>query len=82
MSVKCYETEYENFGKCQCLDNGRIKLIATTDVGPRIVFFGFVDGRNVLFEDIDRNFYEMNSGYGVWYAYGGHRIWCAPEEMP
>lgn len=82
MSVKCYETEYENFGKCQCLENGRIKLIATTDVGPRIVFFGFIDGRNVLFEDVDRNFYEMNNGYGVWYAYGGHRIWCAPEEMP
>ena len=25
---------------------------------------------------------EINKGYGVWYAYGGHRIWCAPEKMP
>ena len=82
MSVKCYEIEYGNFGKCQCLENDRIKLIATTDVGPRIVFFGAVNGDNMLFEDVDRNFYEMNNGYGVWYAYGGHRIWCAPEEMP
>lgn len=82
MSVKCYDIEYKNYGKCLCLDNGRIRLIATIDVGPRIVFFGFTDGDNVLFEDVDRNFYEINSGYGVWYAYGGHRIWCAPEVMP
>jgi hypothetical protein len=82
MSVKCYETDYKNYGKCLCLDNGNIKLIATIDVGPRIVFFGFCGGENVLFEDIDRNFYEINNGYGVWYAYGGHRIWVAPEVMP
>ena len=82
MSVKCYEIEYKNYGKCLCLDNGKIKLISTIDVGPRIVFFGFTDGDNVLFEDIDRNFYEINNGYGVWYAYGGHRLWSAPEVMP
>ncbi|MCR4796525.1 MAG: hypothetical protein K5898_15405 [Ruminococcus sp.] len=82
MSIKCYETDYKNYGKCLCLDNGEIKLIATIDVGPRIVFFGFSDGENVLFEDVDRNFYEINNGYGVWYAYGGHRIWSAPEVMP
>ena len=82
MSIKCYETDYKNYGKCLCLDNGTIKLIATVEVGPRIVFFGFSDGENVLFEDIDRNFYEINNGYGVWYAYGGHRIWSAPEVMP
>lgn len=82
MSVEFNNIDYKNFGKCICMDNGRIKLIATVDVGPRIVFFGFSDGENMLFEDVDRNFYEMNNGYGVWYAYGGHRIWEAPEEMP
>jgi len=82
MSIKCYETDYKNYGKCLCLDNGEIKLIATIEVGPRIVFFGFTDGENVLFEDVDRNFYEINNGYGVWYAYGGHRLWSAPEVMP
>lgn len=64
------------------MENGSIRLIATTDVGPRIIFFGFCGGSNVLFEDHERNFYEINSGYGIWYAYGGHRIWCAPEKMP
>lgn len=64
------------------MENGSIRLIATTDVGPRIIFFGFCGGSNVLFEDHERNFYEINSGYGIWYAYGGHRLWCAPEKMP
>ena len=82
MSINYKECDYKNYGKCVCLDNGTIKLIATTDVGPRIVFFGPSDGSNMLFEDIDRNFYEMNNGYGVWYAYGGHRMWLAPEVMP
>ena len=82
MSINYNEIDYKNYGKCACIDNGTIKLIATIDVGPRIVFFGPVDGANMLFEDIDRNFYEMNNGYGVWYAYGGHRMWLAPEVMP
>jgi hypothetical protein len=82
MEIKCTEINYKNFGSCICLENGTIKLIATIDVGPRIVYFGFVKGQNVLFEDTDRNFYEINKGYGVWYAYGGHRIWCAPETIP
>ena len=58
MAIKCYQTNYKNFGNCVCIENGTIKLIATIDVGPRIVFFGFIDGDNVLFEDTERNFYE------------------------
>ncbi|MBO4876571.1 MAG: hypothetical protein J5501_01035 [Ruminococcus sp.] len=82
MKVKCYEINYSNYGRCICLENGNIKMLVTVDVGPRIVFFGFSKGSNILFEDTERNFYEINKGYGVWYAYGGHRIWCAPEKMP
>lgn len=82
MEIRCSEIDYKNFGNCVCYENGVVRLIATVDVGPRIVFFGFIGGKNMLFEDVDRNFYEMNRGYGVWYAYGGHRLWCAPEKMP
>ena len=82
MEVKFTEMGYKNYGNCICIDNGTIRVIATIDVGPRIVFFGFSKGQNILFEDTDRNFYEINKGYGVWYAYGGHRIWCAPETFP
>lgn len=82
MPVNCYEIDYKNFGRCVCLENGIIKLMATIDVGPRIIYFGLVGNSNVLFEDTDRNFYEMVKGHGVWYAYGGHRLWCAPEVVP
>ncbi len=82
MAVRCFETEYKNFGRCVCLDNGVIKLMATIDVGPRIIYFGSRGNDNILFEDVDRDFYEMNRGYGTWYAYGGHRLWSAPELMP
>lgn len=82
MAVNFSEINYGSFGNCVCLDNGRVKLIATVDVGPRIVYFGLINGENMLFEDTDRNFYEINKGYGVWYAYGGHRVWTAPETMP
>ena len=82
MTIQCYETEYQNFGRCVCLENGFIKLMATVDVGPRIIYFSTRGNRNILFEDINRDFYEMNKGYGIWYAYGGHRLWSAPEKMP
>ena len=80
--IKCYETEYKNFGKCVCLENSLIKLMATLDVGPRIIYFSTRGNENILFEDTDRDFYEMNKGFGTWYAYGGHRLWSAPEVLP
>ena len=41
-------TEFKNYGKCVKLSNGIIEAIATVDLGPRIVFFGFVGGENVM----------------------------------
>jgi hypothetical protein len=82
MNVKFSETEYKNYGRCVCLDNGIIKLMATVDVGPRIIYFGLCGKENVLFEDTDRNFFMLNKDFGTWYVYGGHRIWCAPEVIP
>ena len=81
MAVNCYETEYKNYGKCICLENGIIKLIATIDLGPRIIYFGLCGKENILFEDCERNFSEKNGNYGTWYSYGGHRLWVAPEEL-
>ena len=82
MTIHCNETTYQNFGRCICLDNGVIRLIATADVGPRIIYFGTRGNGNILFEDVRRDFCELNKGYGTWYAYGGHRLWTAPEVMP
>ena len=82
MVVTCTETEYRNFGKCVCIENGIIKLMATVDFGPRIIYFGLCGKENLLFEDYDRNFSQDVRELGTWYTYGGHRLWCAPEVMP
>lgn len=82
MAIQYTETDYRNFGKCICLDNGIIRLIATMEIGPRIIYFSTRGNQNILFEDVNRDFCELNKGYGTWYAYGGHRLWCAPEVMP
>ena len=79
--------EYKNFGKCVELSNGTVKLLVTVDVGPRVINYSFVDGENMMFEDVEREFFhsgpEMdNFGGGTWYIYGGHRLWTSPEGMP
>ncbi|MDO5559446.1 MAG: hypothetical protein Q4F95_07590 [Oscillospiraceae bacterium] len=81
MKADFFETDYKNFGRCACLDNGTVRIMATVDVGPRIIFFGLSEGKNVLFEDEERHFSQQNGEFGTWYAYGGHRIWCAPEVL-
>ncbi len=79
------ETEYKNYGRCLLISNNIVKLIITVDVGPRIINYSFIDGENIMFEDINRDFYEKESikAFGdTWYIYGGHRLWTSPESMP
>ena len=82
MSVSVSKKQYKNFGNCIFLDNGLISLGVTVDVGPRIIYFSRNGRENVLFEDVGRCFTEPAGEYGSWVAYGGHRIWCAPEVNP
>lgn len=86
--VQLKETTYGQFGRVVSLSNGVIELIATLDVGPRIISFGFVGGKNILFEDtedkINRSSRDMKV-YGEdheWHIYGGHRLWTSPEISP
>lgn len=81
MSVSYSEKEYKNYGRCICLEDEKIRLIAALDFGPRIIYFGLKGEENILFEDIDRNF-QMDTEYGIWYTYGGHRVWKSPEVVP
>ncbi len=49
----------------------QVKLIAITDCGPRIAFFGKAAGDNLLFWD------EQDLGRADWKLRGGHRVWSA-----
>ncbi|GAJ16373.1 unnamed protein product, partial [marine sediment metagenome] len=51
--------------------------VVTTDVGPRIVRFGFVGDQN-LFREFKQQ--QGKTGGDKWLIYGGHRFWHAPEE--
>jgi hypothetical protein len=64
---------------CYRLTNGDVEAIVTTNVGPRILRYGFVGGENVLGE---YPHLKVTSELGEWTAYGGHRLWTAPEAMP
>lgn len=85
--VTVKEINYKNYGRCLEIANGIVKIVATIDLGPRIINYSFLDGENVMFEDIDRIFYRDGAefekfGGGTWYTYGGHRLWVSPEGMP
>lgn len=73
------QVNFEGWPNCIKLSNGRIELIVTTDVGPRIISFGYVGGQNVFYvAPTDKG----KTGGKDWHLYGGHRLWHAPEAIP
>lgn len=73
------KTAYGGWKNCLRLSNGTIELIATADVGPRIIRFGFAGGQNMFKEYAD---FMGKTGGDEWMIFGGHRLWHAPEAMP
>jgi len=70
---------YLGQGNCYRLSNGTVEAIVTTDVGPRILRYAFLPGEKILGEFPDL---KVTTGLGEWAAFGGHRLWTAPESMP
>jgi hypothetical protein len=64
---------------CLRLANGEIDLIVSTAFGPRILFYGFGGGENILGWHAEA---KVQTALGEWRPYGGHRLWIAPENMP
>ncbi|MCA9434799.1 MAG: hypothetical protein KC978_03385 [Candidatus Omnitrophica bacterium] len=77
--VTMENVEYGGWANCVRLSNGTMELIATTDVGPRIIRCGFVGGENLFLESTDQ---LGKTGGEDWRIYGGHRLWHAPEMKP
>jgi hypothetical protein len=70
---------YGGWSNCLRLSNGVIDIIATTDVGPRIIRYGLVGKENEFFEDPNQ---MGKTGGTEWMGFGGHRLWLAPESAP
>jgi hypothetical protein len=45
---------YGGWDECYRLSNGIVEVIATAQVGPRLIRFGFVDGANEFAEFADQ----------------------------
>lgn len=70
---------YQGWPNCYRISNGTVELIVTTDVGPRVIRFGFAGGENEFKEYPDQS---GKTGGDQWRIYGGHRLWHAPEAQP
>ena len=77
--VRLVKTEYKGWPSCYRMSNGQIELVATADVGPRVIRLGFAGGQNVFGEFADQ---VGKTGGDQWRIYGGHRLWHAPEAKP
>jgi hypothetical protein len=67
--------EYRGWPNCYRLSNDLVELVVTTDVGPRLIRFGF-HGENELAEFPAQ---LGQTGGNEFRVYGGHRLWHAPE---
>ncbi len=76
-AVKVEKTEWKGWPNCYRISNGEVELIVTSDVGPRVMRYGFVGGQN-LFKEFAAQL--GRSGEREWMPRGGHRIWFAPED--
>src|SRR5436309_8030777 len=77
--TKVEKVEYKGWKNNLKISNGTVELIATLDVGPRIIRYGFSGGENALKEYADQ---LGKSGEKDWQIRGGHRLWHAPEAQP
>jgi hypothetical protein len=70
---------YGGWANCLRLFNRDVELVLTTDVGPRVIRYGFIGGQNVFKEFAEQ---MGRCGEAAWQPRGGHRIWMAPEIVP
>ena len=79
MNIEINKIDFLGMPNCLEMSNGIVKIILTTDVGPRVAFYGFCDGQNefhVSQKDID------SRTDGKYHAFAGHRMWHGPQIEP
>jgi hypothetical protein len=76
MGISIDRIAFKGWPNALRLANGTVELIATLDVGPRILSYSRAGGVNPF------NIYEDQAG-GIgepqWKIRGGHRLWLSPE---
>lgn len=77
--LTCDEVAFGGWARNVRLSNGIVEIVATLDVGPRVIHFAFVGEASPL-AVIPRQ--AGLTGGDSWRMYGGHRLWHAPESSP
>jgi hypothetical protein len=77
-NVTVVNVDYAGWKNNVRLTNGDVELIATLDVGPRIISYRLAGGKNVFKEYTEQ---LGRSGESEWMIRGGHRLWAAPEDV-
>jgi hypothetical protein len=75
--VKVEKMEYKGWRNCYRVTNGEVELVVTSDVGPRVMRFGFVGGQNLFKEFADQLGGTREEKHQL---RGGDRVWKAPED--
>ena len=76
---KVEKISYLGLPNCYKLSNGAVEAIVTSDVGPRVIRYGFRDAENILGEVPEAT---LTTDLGDFKPWGGHRLWVAPEAKP
>jgi hypothetical protein len=75
--VKIQKIPYGGWKNCVQITNDLVDLIVTTDIGPRIIRYGFIGQANEFCEIVSQ---KGLTGGDQWRIYGGHRLWHSPED--
>jgi hypothetical protein len=71
--------QFMGWPNCIRLSNADVEIVIATDIGLRILRFGFIESENIFYlspEDLGKR------NGDAWRIYGGHRLWVAPETVP
>ena len=70
------EVEFHNWKTALKIANDTVQLVVSTEVGPRILLYGF-NGEENEFHEIPEE--SGKRGDRTFRVYGGHRLWASPE---
>ena len=68
--------EYQNWKRAFRIANDTVQLVVSTEVGPRVLFYGFSGKENEFHELAEQSGVSGDRNFRV---YGGHRLWVSPE---
>lgn len=77
-AVKIEKTAWNGWPNCYRITNGEVELVVTSDVGPRVMSYGFAGGQNFFWVQKET---VGKTGQPEWILRGGHRIWVGPEDV-